>query len=53
MHVELPSGLQNMQLLEYVGRGKELLPSKICSAEKLQFLPGGGGRGCMYCTYLD
>lgn len=25
MHVELPSGLQNMQLLEYVGRGKELL----------------------------
>lgn len=49
MHVELPSGLQNMQLSEYFVRGKvvaqEDLPLKNCS-----FSWGWGER--LYVLYL-
>lgn len=50
MHVELPAGLQNMELSEYFMRGKELLPRKICPTEYLQFLLGAGGE--VVCTVL-
>jgi len=50
MHVELPAGLQNVQLPEYFRRRKELLPRKICPTEKLQFLLGVGER--LYVLYL-
>lgn len=51
MHMEVPAGLQNMQLSEYFMRGKELLLRKICPTEKPEFLLGWGER--LYVLYLS